>query len=87
VEILDEKGEYSLERYDFSAVEYDQMEWSVQAENSSVWSESIQAQTLENLYAKQIITDAYDYVQAIPASQLKNKQQLLKKLKEKQQAE
>ena len=86
VEVAGENGEYFLQPFDFSKGEYDQLTFSIQAENSSLWSESIQAQTLENLYTKQIITDAYDYVQAIPQSQLKNKQQLLKKLKEKQEA-
>ena len=71
---------YVLEKFDFSAVDSTQLTWAVQADTSTPWSESVQMQTLENLYAKQILTDAYDYVQAIPSTQLKNKQQILKKL-------
>lgn len=70
----------TMEKFDYSAIDVGQLSWTVQADNSTPWSESVQMQTLENLYAKQILTDAYDYVQAIPASQLKNKQRILKKL-------
>ena len=73
---------YILEKFDFSTVDATQLTWAVQADTSTPWSESVQMQTLENLYAKQILTDAYDYVQAIPSSQLKNKQQILKKLEQ-----
>jgi len=73
----------TMEKFDYSAIDVSQLSWMVQADISTPWSESVQMQTLEKLYAKQILTDAYDYVQAIPSSQLKNKQQILKKIKEK----
>lgn len=76
-------GSYTMEKFDFSAIDVSGLSWMVQADNSTPWSESVQMQTLENLYAKQILTDAYDYVQAIPSTQLKNKQRILKKLEEK----
>lgn len=83
VEMADNEGNYHMESFDFSQIDATQLSWMVQADNSTPWSESVQMQTLEKLYAKQILTDAYDYVQAIPATQLKNKQQILKKLQEK----
>ena len=76
------KGQ-GMERFDFAGLDVSQLSWTIQADTSTPWSESVQMQTLENLYAKQILTDAYDYVQAIPSAQLKNKQQILKKLEEK----
>ncbi|MBR5874557.1 MAG: hypothetical protein IKY90_07495 [Oscillospiraceae bacterium] len=76
------KGQ-GMERFDFAGLDVSQLSWAIQADTSTPWSESVQMQTLENLYAKQILTDAYDYVQAIPSAQLKNKQQILKKLEEK----
>lgn len=82
VEKASENGVYTLSEFDFSAVNYSQLVWSIQADSSTPWSESVKVRTLEDLYAKQIITDAYDYVQAIPSSQLSNKQQILDKLKE-----
>ena len=62
-----------------------QISCAVQVEAATPWSDGIQMQTLENLYARKILTDAYDYVRAIPASHLKNKQQILKKLKQLQE--
>lgn len=82
VQILTESGD-TMEKFDYSAIDVSQLSWMVQADNTTPWSESVQMQTLENLYTKQILTDAYDYVQAIPSSQLKNKQRILKKLEEK----
>lgn len=83
VEVADSNGGYTMEKFDFSQIDPTQLSWLVQADNSTPWSEGVQMQTLEKLYAKQILTDAYDYVQAIPATQLKNKQQILKKLEQK----
>ena len=82
VQISTESGD-TMEKFDYSAIDVSQLSWMVQADNTTPWSESVQMQTLENLYTKQILTDAYDYVQAIPSSQLKNKQRILKKLEEK----
>lgn len=53
---------------------------------SSYWSELMQAQTLDNLFAKGVITDAADYVESIPGTYLKNKAKLLQTLREKQNA-
>ena len=82
VQTSTESGD-TMEKFDYSAIDVSQLSWMVQADNTTPWSESVQMQTLENLYTKQILTDAYDYVQAIPSSQLKNKQRILKKLEEK----
>ena len=82
IEKADGNGMYTMEKFDFSSVDRKQLSWTVYTEDSSPWSEGIQMQTLENLYTKQILTDAYDYVQAIPSTQLKNKQQILKKLEQ-----
>ncbi|MBQ8604358.1 MAG: hypothetical protein IJ410_05920 [Oscillospiraceae bacterium] len=82
IEKADGNGIYSMEKFDFSQLDASQISITVTTEDSSPWSEGIQMQTLENLYTKQILTDAYDYVQAIPSTQLKNKQQILKKLEQ-----
>ena len=77
----DENGEYYMGKFDFSQIDTTQLSWSVETDNSTPWSEGIQMQTLEKLYARQILTDAYDYVRAIPQSRLKNKARILKKLR------
>ena len=82
IEFSGDKGASELIEFDFAQVDSSQMSWVVQSDNSTPWSEGLQMQTLENLYTKQILTDAYDYVQAIPATQLKNKQRILKKLEQ-----
>ncbi len=82
IEKADGNGLYTMEKFDFSQLDKSQLSRTVRTEDSSPWSEGIQMQTLENLYTKQILTDAYDYVQAIPSTQLKNKQQILKKLEQ-----
>ena len=38
--------------------------------------------TLDNLFAKGIITDAIDYLEAIPESRFKQKKKLIEKLRE-----
>ena len=78
--LTDENGEYYMGKFDFSQIDTTQLSWSVETDNSTPWSEGIQMQTLEKLYARQILTDAYDYVRAIPQSRLKNKARILKKL-------
>ena len=75
-------GVYKHRIFDFSTLDRSRFSQSIQADTSTPWSEGLQMQTLENLYAKQILTDARDYVAAIPSSQLKNKQRILKKLDE-----
>ncbi|MBQ3009422.1 MAG: hypothetical protein IJD80_07545 [Oscillospiraceae bacterium] len=77
-----ETDEGRSEKLIFSEIDIKDYSWTIQTEDSTPWTEGIQMQILENLYTKQILTDAYDYVQAIPATQLKNKQQILKKLEE-----
>lgn len=82
----DGSGETVMKSVDFSKIDAKDYSWTIQTEDSTPWSEGIQMQTLENLYTKQILTDAYDYVQAIPSTQLKNKRQILKKLDEAKKA-
>ncbi len=85
LERVNKEGGYSMEKRDFTGIDIEDYSWNVQTEDSSPWSEGVQMQTLENLYAKEILTDAYDFVSAIPATQLKNKEQILKKLAERKE--
>ena len=81
VETATETG-WLMKKYDFSNVDMQSLSCVVQADTATPWSEGIQMQTLEKLYSKKILTDAIDYVQAIPSSHLKNKQQIIKKLQQ-----
>lgn len=52
---------------------------------STYWSELMQVQTTDNLFSKGIITDAVTYLEAIPSGYIKNKAEIVKKLKEKEE--
>ena len=51
---------------------------------SSYWSELMQVQTMDNLFAKGIITDAVLYLESIPSKYLKNKEKIIAAVKEQQ---
>lgn len=44
----------------------------------------MQVQTTDNLFANGIITDAVTYLESIPDGYVKNKQEIIRKIKEKQ---
>ena len=81
VQVCSADGKYNTAVFDFGAADVSQMNFVIETDNSTPWAESIQMKTLENLFEKGILTDAYDFVSAIPQSRLKNKQRILAKLK------
>lgn len=70
---------------DFTKLDLDEMELNVDVGTSSYWSEITQQQSADNLLKSGIIQDATDYVERIPDKWVKNKEGLLKKLRERQQ--
>lgn len=70
---------------DFSKLDLDEMELNVDVGTSSYWSELTQQQSADNLLKAGILQDAADYVERIPDKWIKDKQGLLKKLRERQQ--
>ena len=70
---------------DFSQLDLDEMELNVDVGTSSYWSELTQQQSADNLLKAGILQDAADYVERIPDKWVKDKQGLLKKLRERQQ--
>ena len=70
---------------DFSKLDLDEMELNVDVGTSSYWSELTQQQSADNLLKAGILQDAADYVERIPDKWVKDKQGLLKKLRERQQ--
>lgn len=69
--------------FDFGAVNYPGMRLKVDVGTSAYWSELTQIQTLDNLFAKGILTDAIAYLERIPDSYIKGKQEIIEGLKEK----
>ena len=54
---------------------------------STYWSELMQMQTLDNLFAQKVITDPADYLESVPSQYVPNKQKLLAKIREQQQVQ
>lgn len=85
VDIVDaETGETVQEKFDFSKVDMDGLQLQVDVGSSTYWSELMQVQTLDNLFAKGIITDAVTYLENVPDEYVRNKNQLIAKLREQQ---
>lgn len=84
-EIEDENGESKL--YDFSACGLNSISVNVDVGASSYWSELMQIQTLDNLFAKGVISDALSYLESVPDRYVPNKKELIKRLAERSAAE
>ena len=70
-----------LEQVDFGAYSLDEMELNIDIGESSYWNELVQIQTADNLVQQKIITDAADYLERIPDKYIKNKQDLIEKIR------
>lgn len=81
-------GETTREMLDFDSVDPTQLRLRVDVGASNYWSELMQVQTMDNLFAKGILTDAEQYLESIPNRYVRNKQKLLDAIREqKEQAE
>lgn len=70
-----------LDFSNFDTINYDT---NVDVGASSYWSELMQVQTMDNLFAKGIITNAVLYLESIPSKYLKNKDKIIAAVKEQQ---
>ena len=82
VTYTDNDGVVHTEEFDFSELSEFAFRTKVEVGATSYWSELMQVQTMDNLYAKGILTDAVKYVESMPSHYFKNKQLLLDALKE-----
>lgn len=87
VSYTDGEGNTKTEVFDFSALDTLALKVRIDVGEASYWSELMQIQTLDNLFAKGIITDAEEYLNGIPNHYIKDKQRLLKALREKREQE
>ena len=80
----DEAGEL----FDFTAETCADLSMKVDIGSAAYWSELMQVQTMDNLFAKGVISDVVTYLEGIPEQYLRNKGKILAKLKnEREQAE
>lgn len=70
----------ALFEIDFNAIDYDSLKIRVDIGEASYWSEIMQTQTMDNLFAKGLIPDASTYIKSIPDRYLPNKNEILTSL-------
>ena len=74
------------EVFDFGMLEELELNLNVNVGASAYWSEIMQVQTADNLFAKGIISDPVTYLDSIPDAYIKNKQSIIDDIKAKMQA-
>ena len=82
----DENGEVTTELFDFGSDSAFGMHMKVDIGSAAYWSELMQVQTMDNLFAKGVITDVLTYLEGIPEQYLRNKSKLIAKIKNEQAA-
>ena len=75
----EEEGKTEL--FDFAGSSPAELSMKIDIGSAAYWSELMQVQTLDNLFAKGVITDAVTYLEGIPEQYLKNKSKILAKLR------
>ncbi len=74
-------GEVAVDMFDFSSDSAYELSLKVDIGSAAYWSELMQVQTMDNLFAKGIISDVITYLEGIPEQYLRNKGKILAKLK------
>lgn len=70
--------------FNFGTIDVDNMSVKIDVGASSYYSEVLQVQTIDNLMQQGIIPDAVTYLKNIPDTYIKNKQELIEAIEEKQ---
>ncbi len=74
-----------MELFDFAAEKSGDLSMKIDIGSAAYWSELMQVQTMDNLFAKGIISDVVTYLEGIPEQYLRNKGKILAKLKNEQE--
>ncbi len=85
--VEDAAGNRLRGQFDFGAIDPRRMSLKIDIGAGSYWSELMQVQTLDSLFANKLITDPMIYFDAIPDGYIKNKNKLMQALKEQQAAQ
>ncbi len=81
----DENGEARTGRFDFGEIDLGRMTLNVNVGASSYWSELNELGTLDNLFARGVIQDALLYLESVPDGYIRNKSQIIRRLKEREE--
>ena len=76
-----EEGNTVVQDFDYSIFSTASFSLNVDIGSAAYWSEVMQIQTLDNLFAKQIIPDAITYLENIPDNYLRGKNKIIDELK------
>ncbi len=80
--VSEQNGETVQRLFDFSCIPLRDLALRVEVGPSAYWSELQQIGTLDNLFAKGIITDALLYLDSVPDGYIRNKGKIIEKLRE-----
>ena len=82
-EVQSEKdGEVAVDVFDFGTGANVGLAMKVDIGSAAYWSELMQVQTMDNLFAKGVISDVVTYLEGIPEQYLRNKSKIISKIKE-----
>ena len=82
VRFTDSEGKLQNLLFDFTQLEDLYLKLNIDIGASTYWSELMQVQTMDNLFASGIIPDTVTYLESIPNGYIKNKQAIIQKVKE-----
>ncbi len=77
---------YETVPFDFSALQTMNLRLNVDVGAATYWSELMQVQTLDNLFARGVLTDAVTYLENMPRGYIPGRQALIEAIRKRQQA-
>ena len=81
---LSAEGKSKTALFDFSKLSEFDLKLNIDVGASAYWSELMQVQTVDNLFARGVISDAVTYLESVPDGYIKNKRRLIEKIKERE---
>lgn len=85
--VTDALGEQAVESFDFSTLREAILRLQIDIGAAAYWSELLQAEQAERLYRNQILTRRSEYLEQLPGGMVKNREQLLARIKREEEAE
>ena len=83
---IEENGNTVIQAFDLGSLEQANLKLKVDIGSAAYWSEVMQMQTLDNMFARGIIPDAITYIEGIPDQYIRGKGKILDKLRDKMAA-
>lgn len=82
VTLTDTEGDREAVEFDFAELENYALSLKIDIGQAAYWNELTQIQTLDNLMDRKILPDAVTYLESMPDGYIKNKQEIIQKIKE-----